>query len=725
MPNKSHLNVFSRLLRVICVAILLVTTSFSPSEKEEGMFPLAQLNSLDLNAAGLRIPQSDIYSPGNIGLTNALVRLGGCTGSFISDRGLIITNHHCVYGSVASVSSPEKNYLENGFYAPTTEEELKTGLPCRITQSFEDVSVGVLDGVEALSTAVEKKKRISENIKSIEEEQREANPDLEIQISEMFVGKFYTLFRYKLLDDVRLVYVPPQAIGKFGGESDNWVWPRHNGDFSVVRAYENGKPYQPQKHLQIKATGTSVNDFVFVLGYPGRTYRHAPAEFLTYQNNHVLPVISSWFDERIALLENDAKGDPAKKLRYASTLASLHNTTKNFKGKMQGLRRTDIIENRYSEQAQMQAFVDNNEGLKATYGDLLPQMSALYKRRMELADDYFLLNQMYGSSGVFFAAQFVDDGRNMLSKLSKVEKDSFFKEKKEGLLKELRSNQRIFTEDLDRQMFSVLLYRVYRNGNGRVDDILQHLKLTNPSWKEMDDALKPLWKKTLFNDPKKTTEKFEKKPSKFFKQKGKLIQMAGMINNTARDMGGEWRSISDEIDVLMPALAELRELFFGGTFIPDANATLRLTYGYVRGYEPEDAVVNAPYTTIAGILEKVDGTPDSDNPNSDYYMPGNLLEKFRTIQPSDKLVHPVRKKVVVGILYNMDTTGGNSGSPILDADGMLVGINFDRAFSATINDFEWNESYSRSIGVDIRYVLYVMKYLGEADEILEELNVEL
>ena len=708
------------------ILFCLIASSYAPSEKEEGMFPLAQLNSLDLNAAGLRIPQTDIFEPGQVGLTNALVRLGGCTGSFISDRGLIITNHHCVYGSVANVSTPEKNYLEDGFYAATHEEEIKTGLPCRITQSFEDVSVNVLDGVEALTDAASKNEKIAENIKAIEAEQREAFPDMEIEVSEMFVGRFYTLFRYKLLDDVRLVYVPPKAVGKFGGEADNWVWPRHNGDFSVVRAYENGEPFKPEKHLQINASGTDENDFVFVLGYPGRTYRHAPAEFLTYQNEHILPVISSWFEECIHALEKDAKNDAAKKLRYASTLAGLHNTSKNFKGKMQGFRRTDIIENRYKEQLEMEKFVAGNKDLSEKYGDLLPTISKLYKRRMELADDYILLNQMYGSSGVFFAAQFIEEGRRKLSSMSKVDQKRYLKEEKENLLKSLRSNQRIFTVDIDLHLFASLLHRVSQTGQGRVDEVMSILKLSkNSSLDQIHSALLPLFTKTWMNDAHKSIEKLDKKPRAFFKTRGKLVSIAAVINQQTQEISDEWNRILNEIDARMPALAELRELYFGGTFVPDANATLRITYGYVRGYEPEDAVVNSPFTTLDGIIQKVEGATDSDDPNSDYYMPSHLLDKFKTIQASDKLVHPQQKKVVVGVLYNMDTTGGNSGSPILDADGRLVGINFDRAFSATINDFEWNESYSRSIGVDIRYVLYVMKYLGEADEILEELQVDL
>ncbi len=701
--------------KIAAFVLTLSFLAFTPDNKEEGMYPLAQLGSLDLKKAGLEMAQSDIYQPGKIGLTNALVRLGGCTGSFISEKGLIITNHHCVFGAVASASSPEHNYLENGFYAKNEAEEIKTSLPCKITLSFDDVSDRVLKDVDPKSAPEEQQQKIENNIKAITEAEKEAYPDLKIEISEMFVGKYYTLFRYKMLNDVRLVYVPPKAVGKFGGETDNWIWPRHNGDFSVVRAYENGKPYKPERHLKIDVNGTQENDFVFVLGYPGSTYRHFPAQYLTYQNDHLLPLISSWFDERIALLKQDAKGSVAKELQYASTIASLSNTTKNFKGKMQGLRRTSILENRFEVQDKLQQFALAN-GDPAD-DNVIPRIAELYKRKNAMADDYILLNQMYSASGMYFAAHMRNSLKAEYDAQEKSERKNWL-DNSEKLMKRVKSGYRVVSTEMDYTLFGSLLYRIYKSGDGRADKALAYLNLNNPSKKEMIAAVAKLWNKSKYANKAKTLDWIENNPKKFIKAKDKIQDLAAIFAPQVSAMRSDWVDISAELDALMPRLADIKQKHTGGNFIPDANATLRLTYGYVKGYSPSDAVNNDPFTTIDGILEKA-------QPSGDYYMPENILEKFKTVNANDNLKHPTKGQVVVGILYNLDTTGGNSGSPILNARGELVGVNFDRAFSATINDFEWNESYSRSIGVDIRYVLYVMKYVSGADAVLDELGVDL
>lgn len=697
------------------VFIFLFNSSFIPKEKdgtEEGIWPLSQLHQLDLKAAGLQITQKDVYNPGGISLTNALVRVDGCTGSFISENGLIITNHHCVFSSVASLSSPEHNYLEDGFYAPKYGDELKTTKKCRITKSFEDVSDRVLAGVAELESALDKKDKIRQNIKALEKSESEANPEMEIEISEMFTGKYYTLFRYKVLDDVRLVYIPPKAIGKFGGESDNWVWPRHNGDFSIVRVYENDKPYTPEKFIPVNPKGTSENDFVFIMGYPGRTYRHMPAEFLTYQEEYVLPLIADWYDERIDILKRDAGSDEAKKLRYAGRIASYSNVTKNFKGKMQGLRRTDILEQRYLEQATLASVAESDEK------DVFIQLKELHARKYKLATDVIMGNQLASSSGVFYASQFIAKYQNKMSTMNKSERKAWLDKNAEKLSKEFRSRYRVVNQQVDLKSFSRCLAILLKKNSSVGIGLKKSLGLRSSKAGDIENQLEKLWSKSKFLNVKSSRELLEAKPSKFLKQGGQLIRAAKVFTSLMSPKMAEWSTLSTEIDAQLPLLANIKEKYTDKTFFPDANGTLRFTYGYVRGYEPGDGMYNEPYTTIRGIIEKAEAS-------GDYYMPADLLDKYKQVEPSDVLKHPKKDEVVVGILYNMDTTGGNSGSPILDSKGRLIGVNFDRAFSATINDFAWNEDYSRSIGVDIRYVLYVMKYMHQADEILEEMGVKL
>lgn len=702
----------------ICLA-LVVFTSAGLKEQEEGMFPLSMLSSLDLQKEGLEISQKDIFNPEGVSLTNALVRLGGCTGSFISDNGLILTNHHCVYGTVASLSTPENNYLDNGFYARDTGQELKTKLPCRITLSFDDVSAQVLANVDRNASPLVQAQTIEKNIAALVKEEEAKNPDLEIKISEMFVGKYYTLFRYKLLDDVRIVFVPPKSIGKFGGETDNWMWPRHNGDFSIVRAYENGKPFVPKKHLQINPNGTKENDFVFILGYPGRTYRHQPAEFLIYQQEHILPYISEWFDYRIKVLKNDAGDDKGKMLRYAGRIASLSNTAKNFKGKMQGLNRTDIIEKRLKEQLELQAHLEDNKEAKAKYGKLFTELSETYRFRLENVDKRLYMSQWISASGILSAGYELNKVKAHISGMTKKECRQYLSDNAEALQGKVKRFYSVYSNYTEASYIAEGLW--YLNsllGHQRIESVNEFVSKFETK-AELHKAVRALVDKSMLVDRTKALQTLEAKPHKFFNYNDPLLTILEDVMQHQAALNEKWRENEGKLNSLLPILSDLKDEYYKGSFVPDANSTLRFTYGSVKGYQPQDAITMSPFTTVEGIYAKAATGED------DYYLPESILKKMKEVEPADVLKHPAKNTVVVGFLYNMDTTGGNSGSPVMNGKGELIGLNFDRAFTATINDYAWNESYSRSIGVDIRYILYVMKYLGDADSLLKEMNVNL
>jgi hypothetical protein len=708
--------------RALIVAVLTIFLfSFKSDSLEEGMFPMSQLNALDLKTAGLEISTSNIYNESKPALVNALVRLGGCTGSFISDSGLIITNHHCVFSSVASASSSKNNYLENGFYAIKKTEEIKTSLPCKITISYVDVSEEVLAGIDVNTPALKKQEIISKNRKLIIEREQKANPNLTPEISEMLVGKSYTLFRYKTLDDVRLVYVPPKNIGKFGGETDNWEWPRHNGDFSIVRAYENGIPYVPEKYLEVNPSGTSEGDFTFILGYPGRTYRNQTAQFLDYQNNYVLPIIADWFDFQIEAIKSFAGDDIDMKLKYSGRLASLNNTSKNFKGKMQGLQRTDVIAQKYDNQKKLAEYAAVTKSFNG-YQLLFKKNEELYARKFALARDYIYLNQLY-RNGIFSGAAFTQINNESIQILTKDERAEYLDQNSAKILRQLSSYRGLESRlSLEKKLFSELLYQLSLSHLSEIKFLFDHKFYSgystsrNSAYRFAD----MLWESSKLRKIQKNNSLLVSDMNKYLRTNDELISFASKVNRVFRDMQKEMIQINAEIDAIIPRFNDIDMEMKSGSFIPDANGTLRFTYGYIRGYEPEDAVKARPYTTVNGIIEKTEGTS-----NPDYFLQSEFVKKMKTIEPADVLRDRINGSVVVGLLYNMDTTGGNSGSPIMDSKGRLVGVNFDRAYTATINDYAWNESYSRSIGVDIRYVLYIMKYFGKADEVLNEMGVEL
>ncbi|MEN8731740.1 MAG: S46 family peptidase [Bacteroidia bacterium] len=701
------------------IFLMLVTGllfSFKNTSDEEGMFTMSDLSKLDLAKAGLEIPVDAIYNENKPALVNALVRLGGCTGSFISETGLIITNHHCVFSQVAAASSSENNYLENGFYAENEGNEIKTSLPCKITQSYTDVSARVLEGTVAGMDALERKETIKKNIAEIEDQEQNKNPKLLVEISEMLVGKKYTLFRYKTLDDVRLVYVPPKNIGKFGGETDNWEWPRHNADFSVVRAYENGIPYTPEAYLEVNPSGTKEGDFAFILGYPGRTYRNQTAQFLDYQNNYVLPIIADWFDYQIDATNTFTGDDVDLQLAYSGRLASLNNTAKNFKGKMQGLQRTDVIAQTYKDQEYLEQYALRNPSL-ASYVPLFEENKKLYDRKFELSTDYLYLNQLYRNgifSGGAYIALYAD--RAAQSKDSK----AYISENKAAIIKTMGAYRSVVNkESLEKNLFAELYYRLSQSNLQEVREVFL-LPVMGQDKAGIKAYANELWEDSKMQNVAKNDSLLHQKTAKFLKTKDKLVKLGSDVNAIFSSMQTEMTQINAEIDAIIPRFNDLEMELNEGKFIPDANGTLRFTYGYIKGYEPEDAVILEPFTTIQGIIEKAEGT---DNP--DYYLQQEYIDKMKEIEPADVLKHPENGEVVAGLLYNMDTTGGNSGSPIMDSKGRIVGVNFDRAYTATINDYAWNESYSRSIGVDIRYVLYVMKYFGGANKVLGEMGVEL
>ncbi len=697
------------------ITIFSGTISFLP---EEGMYPLSEIHKLKLNEAGLKIRVDEVYNPDGTSIIDGLVKVGGCSGSFVSDEGLIITNHHCVFGFVQKASTLENNYLENGFLAKTREDEIPAeGLTCRITESYEDVSEKILKAAEEADDISKRTKLIEKKIKEIVKEEEEKDSTIKAEVSEMFTGQSYVLFRYKIINDVRLVYVPPRNIGEFGGESDNWVWPRHTGDFSFVRAYvapdgtpakysSDNIPFKPKRFIKVNPKGVQEGDFVFVMGYPARTFKNYPSNYLVYQQKYQLPYISELYEWMINLYEAQGKSDLEFALKISSQVKSLANVEKNYKSKLTGIDRLDIIEKKIEEDKQLDQFIESNEELREKYGNVIKEIDEVYNDLYQSGRLSLMFSVISRYSSAYRLAEILVQKQKEMKK-PESERKTFYTEKgKIDLDKTVKNLFKDFYPEADKKIFVKIL-----------SDAAEFPETSDMSTfdKINETYLSEVYDETELLDESEYRKFLEYKEDELESFDDPLFELVKEIEelNDAEDDRSDLRE--GNLDILLPKYMEAKRKWLSKDFIPDANSTLRLTYGYVKGYSPADATYYSPITTLKGVIEK-------GKEEGDYHINKKLVELYEKndlgIFKDEKL-----NDVPVAILYNTDTSGGNSGSPVLDAYGQLVGVNFDRAFEATINDFTWSPLYSRSIGVDIRYVLFVTQKVGGADFLLKEMGV--
>jgi hypothetical protein len=718
-----------RLKKVFLYKIIFLSAAISfafiPPMPDEGMYPLPMIRQLNLNEAGLKISVDEIYNPEKPSLIDALVRVDGCTGSFVSEEGLILTNHHCSFSAVQKVSTTEQNYLETGFKAGSKEEEIPADLTCRITVGYEDVSGKVLAAADKETGFAERAEAITKIRKELAEQAEETDPSIKAEVAEMFAGESYILFKYKIINDVRLVYIPPRTIGEFGGETDNWIWPRHTGDFAFLRAYvapdgssakysEDNVPYKPKRFLQVSASGASENDFVFLLGYPGRTFKHQPSYFLEYQNEILLPYISRLFDFIIKRYEDEAETDEEFALSSASFVKSMANVTKNFKGKKQGIKRLNLIGQRKNEENRLQEFVNSNKELQENYGNILNDIGEVYADKMDSGRRALFFSQLSSRVYLYRLAESYVHFHEDIRKPDSERRTRFQEKNLPNLQADLRNLYANMNVEVDRDVFYKMLQDAANTPElAALEPIAAFMEAMAP-----EDQIKRFvynsYETSVVMDSGKFISLFNKEIDEevndAFINFVKYIEEAEEIE-TAREKEREGK-----LNLLLPQYMNLKREWQQKTFIPDANGTLRLTYGYVRGYSPSDAVYYSPFTTRSGVLEKA--APEGDY-QLEQHIIGSFLEKDNT-----RFMKPELKDVPVALIYNTDTSGGNSGSPILNADGEVVGVNFDRVFEATINDFTWSEEYSRSIGVDIRYILWVTEKIGGAGYLLTEMGID-
>ncbi len=715
------------MFRSFVLVLSIVCLMMGHGHSEEGMYPISELSELNLKARGLKMDTEAIFSTDEASLVDAIVNLSGCTGSFISEDGLILTNHHCAYRAVQNASTTENDYLKNGFYAKDRSEEAPAeGYTVRITKSYRDVSDEVLRAVDDTMNAAQRRKAIDRKMKEIELQAEEEHEGARAEVSEMFIGKTYVLFLYTYLKDVRLVYAPPKSIGNFGGDVDNWEWPRHTGDFALMRAYakrdgspaeydEENVPYTPKKFLTVDSDGVSEGDYVFLLGYPARTYRHRSSHFLKFQYKVRMPWIKEWYQWQIDLMSEMSRKNPEASLKLSSRIKSLANVEKNYRGKIKGVENIALLEQKKEQEQRLQAFIEQDKNRANKYGSVLSEVDAIYETRSKRASREFILDFLPYNVNMFYVARRIVKAAEERQK-EDVERESAYMDRNFDRTKQyVRLRLKNHYAPADRRILRQLLQKAAKLPDTLTIDPLRETFALNDTDK-LEQKLKEAYDQTRLDEPDYVMEAMGKTPQEVQEMVDPFIRWMLALKPVYDAQEERDKSRSGKLTELSAKLVDVKKQFLKEEFVPDANGTLRFTHGFIKGYAPADAVWMQPITTLKGIIEKYEPEPPFDAP-----------KQIRTLYREKRFGDYAKTKaegVPVCILYSMDTSGGNSGSPVFNAEGQLVGLNFDRTFEATINDFAWNESYSRSIGVDMRYVLWLLDVYAGADRLLQEISLD-
>ncbi|MCR4409886.1 MAG: S46 family peptidase [Candidatus Saccharicenans sp.] len=712
------------------IGFLLIGLILAPFlvRADEGMWMPHQMRMLNLQQLGLKMNPDDLYKKDGTGLMSAVVNLGGGTGEFVSSEGLILTNHHVAFGAIQRASSKENDYITNGFLAMTREQEIPAqGYTADILLGYEEVTARVLSKVKPKMTPRQKYDAIEAAVKEIVAEAEKAGPDIRANVVSMYSGNQYYLYRFKRIKDVRLVYAPPQDLGNYGGEIDNWMWPRHTCDFSFLRAYVSKEgigvdyspenvPYKPKVWLKISTEGVKEGDFTFVMGYPGRTYRNNMAVEIEYDFNAMVKRMAE-FQDIINFIESASKGDKETEIRYASMLKGLYNSLKNMQGKVEGMKKVDLITRKKEQEKELLAWIKASPERQKKYGKVLDQMAEYMKRYDVYASRNELLSNVispYFGSTVLSQAYTIYRTVEERQKPDKDREASYQDRNLPYIKQRVQLAERGYVFNTDREFFKHQLKKMIDLPAEKIPAPFRPV-LTQRSEKAISEYVDGLYSKTILGDPKKRLELLEMKPADLMKLNDPFIQLAADLEKelkVVREESKNWAQDRADIKKLYEAaLLEMKE----GKMAPDANGTIRFTYGPVIGYSPRDAVVYKPITTLTGVMEKETG-------EFPFHVPAKLKELYQN-RDFGKFEDPVLKDVPACFLNTTNVTGGNSGSPTLNARGEQVGIIFDMTYESVIGDYYIIPEWQRSISVDIRYVLFITEKFSGAHHLIKEMNL--
>lgn len=702
---------------VLTFAVMLSSVSFTFARVDEGMYTPDRIASLtNLKKRGLKIKPEEIYNPNGGGLSEAVIRLSiGCTAEFVSPEGLILTNHHCGFDALVSASTPENDLVEKGFKADNRAGEIPAkGYSVFITQRVEDVTGKIKSGTEnlageALAAAI--KKNIDDLTAA---EQAKAPAGSTIRIQMLNSGYFYYLYQTQQIKDVRVVYAPPRNIGVFGGDPDNFEWTRHTGDFAFLRAYTapdgsaaeyspNNVPLKPKRFLTINIGGVKEDDFVFVLGYPGGTTRYRESQSIVYARDANFPFLAAWLDARSDALRLIGESDEKKRIEFQSDIASYDNAFKVYDGGALRLRLANVVERRQAEEAQFAAWINGNPERQRKYGTVLDELKSLSAESNRYAKRDVILRRIPSPETKILGQVYAAVSQE------KMLPDSERAAKLAAIQAAIADREPIY----EREMIKFFL----------------------KAFSELPEGQKFEWAETYFKDKgnrRSAEETFAKNIAEGnywtaetlaalygpqtmeYRPERDDVKAFAMALKKERDASAarsnEFASKIDRVRLLyQQGLAEMR----GVTPYPDANSTLRFTYGNIKGYSPREAEYRTPFTTVKGMLEKETGLNPFDVPQKLKDL--HAAKDFGRYGSGDS--------VVVNFISTTDIIGGNSGSPVLNGNGEQVGLCFDGNYEGLGNDFYYDPERNRTISVDIRYVLWVTEKFGGAGWIVDEMKL--
>ena len=720
---------FKKALAVAASAIL--ASAFLTVKADEGMWLPSLISQRigDMQAKGFRLSAEDIYSINQASLKDAVVLFGGgCTGELISSEGLLLTNHHCGYAQIQKHSSVEHDYLKDGFWAMDRSEELPNpGLEVWFLDRMEDVTGAVLDGYEPGMTEQQRDSVVRTNSEAIAGKAEKDGTGLRADVESLYYGNQYFLFVYRVFKDVRLVGAPPSSIGKFGGDTDNWMWPRHTGDFSIFRIYadkdnnpaeysEDNVPYIPKKYFKISLGGVSEGDFTFIYGFPGRTQEYIVSEAVRYISEISDPHKIALRTLRLDIQDRYMSASQAVRIQYSSKNAAVSNSWKKWQGEMRGIRKMNTVETKKENERLFEEWAAGSE-----YSGIVGRLDSLYR----LMEPYAFAADYYNETAraielTSFAAEYA----RRLEKAAGVSSPDEATQARESAKRLAAAFYKDYYMPIDKESFIALMDMFDRNiPSGFKPEYFTESMGRYGSAEAWADSL---FGNSVFSDSSALTKTVAAACAD-----GVGTDITLLTDDPAVEFGNEFRKwymegIRSVVQRLGSEITLLYRDYMKGqmefnkdrAFYPDANLTLRVAYGTVQGYSPADGTYYLPMSTIDGIMQK-------DNPDIfDYNIPQRLRDIYAEKDYGKWTVTDASGRLTVPVCFiaTNHTSGGNSGSPVINADGDLIGINFDRVWEGTMSDIVFDPDLCRNISLDIRYVLFIIDKVAGAGHLIDEMT---